>query len=993
MRNLKRALSMGLASVMVMGMMATGAGAAGYEDFADKDEIKNAEAVNTMVSLGVISGANDGTFQPEGTLTRAQMCTLVARMLGGGKDPVLGDGGKSSFKDTQGHWAETYIAYCANLGIIAGVGDGNFKPDDPLNGTAAAKMILCALGYKPEFEGIGGANWELATNTLASKIGLYNDLDSLNPSVTINRDNVAQMIYNGVQALEVEYRNLEGQHDGTVYATEKGTMLWNRFKVRKVEGVVEATDLIALKDGTTVTGKSRLTDVRYNGAAWENEDGSSRSYTYPIDIDDDLLGQRVVIYVKGLSDLSPNSSNMEVIGSVIVSDDNTIVETTGRLKDSSAVKDAVKKGGLSMPTSVDSVKVTEKDDFSKTNGQEQMPGVHQRFIDNDADGTVDVIVAKNPALAKVNTYNTKDSKLNLSGIGSVDFEDILNADEVDAGDYVLVYNYEGTYILEQAESVSGTVTAYVHNSTATLSKITMDGTNYGVGSGEMLASDLIKPNAADQFPDLVDGSYTLYLDPHGNILGYVEDEGTIGNYAVITAANVTESKGFSSAEVKLTLSDGTSGKYDVNLLASAKKWNTTTQNAAGNTAKEDAMATALKGAKDVLVAYTLDDGKVTLSHPQVANSKTYVEATNGNTSGNELNFKSSTASYTFGGVKVMADNKTVFFVKDKEGSYSVVAGLDNLPASGLKAETGTSSQVIYYKGATGKDAMAKAIYFETNQKFTSSSSYAFVTGTYTKTTANGETIHTYPVVLEDGTVTKLSAKNNDGVAKEEAHEYQTSGSYVTFDNSNLDRVKNNLAITNVGANAISVANAETGEPAGSYAIRGAKVWDVQDTDDVFETRFQKDQKVALVLTNEGDVKTAFVYDEMEGTPSPAVKPGDVTEGGTGNGVDGSGNITITAGQTSLPKFKVEFQADSDKDPIVKVNGERISVSKKITRAVATWVGEYQIKSSDLNNGKIPLEVKITTQKDDMDPVTTTMNYNLTYTYKNANDTEAVSVLP
>jgi len=172
---------MGLASVMVMGMMATGAGAAGYEDFADKDEIKNAEAVNTMVSLGVISGANDGTFQPEGTLTRAQMCTLVARMLGGGKDPVLGNGGKSNFKDTQGHWAETYIAYCANLGIIAGVGDGNFKPDDPLNGTAAAKMILCALGYKPEFEGIAGANWELATNTLASKVKLYDGLEDINP--------------------------------------------------------------------------------------------------------------------------------------------------------------------------------------------------------------------------------------------------------------------------------------------------------------------------------------------------------------------------------------------------------------------------------------------------------------------------------------------------------------------------------------------------------------------------------------------------------------------------------------------------------------------------------------------------------------------------------------------------------------------------------------------------------------------------------------------
>ena len=157
MRNLKRALSAALASVMVLGLMVVGASAVGYEDFTDKAEIKNSEAVSTMVSLGVISGKEDGSyFDPAGSLTRAEACTLIARMLGGGKDPILGSNVKSSFSDTQGHWAESYVAYCANLGIIAGVGDGSFRPNDVLTGSAAAKMLVCALGYKPEFEGIGG---------------------------------------------------------------------------------------------------------------------------------------------------------------------------------------------------------------------------------------------------------------------------------------------------------------------------------------------------------------------------------------------------------------------------------------------------------------------------------------------------------------------------------------------------------------------------------------------------------------------------------------------------------------------------------------------------------------------------------------------------------------------------------------------------------------------------------------------------------------------
>ena len=79
MRNLKRALSMALAAIMVLGLMVVGASATSYEDFTDKDEIKNQEAVNTMVSLGVISG-NDGKLDPNGTMTRAAICKILATM-------------------------------------------------------------------------------------------------------------------------------------------------------------------------------------------------------------------------------------------------------------------------------------------------------------------------------------------------------------------------------------------------------------------------------------------------------------------------------------------------------------------------------------------------------------------------------------------------------------------------------------------------------------------------------------------------------------------------------------------------------------------------------------------------------------------------------------------------------------------------------------------------------------------------------------------------
>ena len=144
MKNLKRIFSLALAGTMLAGMLTVGASAA---DFTDADSIKNNEAVDTMVALNIINGKDDGSFAPEATVTRAEMAKMITVALNGGKDPVLGTSSTPKFTDIGGHWAQKYIEYCANLGIIAGQGDGTFAPDAPVTGGAAAKMLLVALGY------------------------------------------------------------------------------------------------------------------------------------------------------------------------------------------------------------------------------------------------------------------------------------------------------------------------------------------------------------------------------------------------------------------------------------------------------------------------------------------------------------------------------------------------------------------------------------------------------------------------------------------------------------------------------------------------------------------------------------------------------------------------------------------------------------------------------------------------------------------------------
>ena len=61
MRNLKRALSLALASVMLLGMMVVGSSAKGIDDFTDKAEIVNQDAVAVTSAIGMFEGYEDGS--------------------------------------------------------------------------------------------------------------------------------------------------------------------------------------------------------------------------------------------------------------------------------------------------------------------------------------------------------------------------------------------------------------------------------------------------------------------------------------------------------------------------------------------------------------------------------------------------------------------------------------------------------------------------------------------------------------------------------------------------------------------------------------------------------------------------------------------------------------------------------------------------------------------------------------------------------------------
>ena len=201
----KKVLSLVLCVAVMLSVMVMGAGAA----FSDQDKIENTEAVDACVALNIIGGYPDGSYKPEGNIKRSEITKMICVALNGGKEPNVSTNSKPTFNDVRGTnaaWAEGYIEACVAQGIVSGVGGGRFSPNGNVTGTQLAKMLLVCLGYDAGIEGFVGSAWETNVNVRAAQKGLYEGLESMDTAAALTRDSAAQMVWNAMNAYEVEYK-------------------------------------------------------------------------------------------------------------------------------------------------------------------------------------------------------------------------------------------------------------------------------------------------------------------------------------------------------------------------------------------------------------------------------------------------------------------------------------------------------------------------------------------------------------------------------------------------------------------------------------------------------------------------------------------------------------------------------------------------------------------------------------------------------------------
>ncbi len=525
MRNLKRALSLALASVMLLGMMVVGSSAATFSDEAD---IVNKEAVTITAGLGLFAGS-DGKFNPKDTVTRAQMATIIVKMLYGSEINADQFKGAGTFSDTvafEGGWAEGYVNLCASLNIVKGYGDGTFKPGQAVTTAEAVTMIINALKIDA-----GEGTWPMTVMAKAEEMKLFEDL-AVKPGTNegLSRDALAGIVLNGLNyspsgsntyTVTIGTKTFEFDNQADALAIALG----ENGPGADAVNTIPAEDTLAK---TVFELKSETGFVVSNQATGDEcttiKIGPVATATVDVDLETglDMIGHYVTVYFaeQYSTELKPGTAYCIVDEAdyiVVAEDIDTKKDFTAAFGSSKALDFA------DFTMSIDGNYVAIADD--------EIPYlVEGDSIDYDAAAGTYVINSENVIVGyianptvyadEVTTIGTRAGSeyITIGNTQKKNTEDedyIIEYDGIAEGDivtYVSIENGENDiFVVTKAASIQGAVTkiATVDEKVA----ITVNGTVYVQSGSVIVAEGLL--NDEPEF----NVEYTIYVDAAGNWIG------------------------------------------------------------------------------------------------------------------------------------------------------------------------------------------------------------------------------------------------------------------------------------------------------------------------------------------------------------------------------------------------------------------------------------------------------------------------------------------
>ena len=420
------------------------AGAA-FTDAADISDV-NADAVELLSALNIIQGDPDGSFAPEREVTRAEMAKMIYTIRNGGNDDASAyETVTTSFTDISGHWAEGYIKYLQNTGIVAGKSAYIFDPDSTVTTGEAMKMALVLAGYDEKNAGLTGINWATNTLTYATTYGLTDNVASAMTAGCARQD-AAQILANCLGMTAVRYSSIV---EDFVNDSKNG-LSWGGDPISVGYKWMDLYTNV----GTLIRIKGDELELLYTDADRTDSDDADIKKFINIDTDySDLMGQKVKV-------LFADGKNNAVIGVYAIPDNSTVVVNQ---KEIGTDGDRVSFGGESYALESEGATVyidgQKQSDTMRANYFKQPQSANVvTFIDIDDDGRFDAASIKTVNVAKVSYVSSTQI---IAGNKTYRFADDNIAEDVAKDDWVMVtrnlFNDNNDIVV--VEPVTGTVNA------------------------------------------------------------------------------------------------------------------------------------------------------------------------------------------------------------------------------------------------------------------------------------------------------------------------------------------------------------------------------------------------------------------------------------------------------------------------------------------------------------------------------------------------------
>ena len=668
MRNLKRALSLGLTATMISGLMVMGSSAASYADVTSE---QNQEAIEVLKEVGIMVGDDKGNFNPEAKVTRNEMAVVMSNLMAYN---VKTYANTSPFTDVP-EWAEPYVAACYTNGITSGYDAKTYGGSDTVTTGQAALMLLKALGYF-QYSADFGSDWLVSTVAQGNKIDLFDDVDS-GVKEAMTRNDLAQLVLNALESGTVE------ADDDTIKVENGDTTV--------TAGKVKYNFITSGKDYAYAINDKLATDNNGEYSKGSIVELGEKLYSGDLTKEDgyDDFGRPATVWDYQAKEIGTFAEKADHTFTAKVTSKALYNEVGKTATDS--YKWTVSFNGETVKYDGDKLNANKSDDdkdfFAKATGEDALTGngvVTEVFVDG-TDKTVDVAIIEYYA-AEVLKVDEDDKTITLSDL---DDGPALTTDEFDSTlfeeDEIVIYSYangdiQDVYAAEKLEGEVTRVRAITND---------QDGDNFVVGGTTYKYNKNAKANRLTT--DNVDNNVVAYLDANGYV-AYIDESAVTYDYAYVLSMG-TDNDQYGKGDnnkgetvyARLVLTDGTLVKVETD------EKNTNLNNH--------------------LVSYTVDKKDVySLSDRSSAaiSADTDLKIENG-VAGMNITFNSK-ERYT-------ANSNTIFVVADTdEDSYddydfTVYTGVKNVPDIDGRTETKVA-KVVYIEDAdtagTGEVIFAEA---------------------------------------------------------------------------------------------------------------------------------------------------------------------------------------------------------------------------------------------------------------------------------------------